>query len=820
MSKKFLAMFLGLIMIISTVSVCAERAETEITVYLSVSKYGEIVKDKNGNDMAQAVIDLSGKENYCLDDVFLEAHRVYYEDGTNGYASSDGELGRSVDKLWGDTSYRFGYQVNGGTESVSGLLHPVENGDYIDACIYQNSYPDTERYAKFDLPKTETYTDELFTLNLSCVSGYDERWNNVFSPCEGAVLTINGIETDIITDENGNATVTLQKPGKFLISARKNETSVPTITAPVCMAYVKLKPEIEIIHNIAAQYAQSNFADAAGNLPWILADMAVYEELFADSENCLTDEKKEEGLALVVSLANATEKPGDMAKAILAMRALGYDATNVFTENFEKLDVVAKLTALVDNNDTEVTNIYTLPYVMLALSQAEGYATQEQMEKLITAAIESKDMWQSIADGTDALTPMILALAPYYQTNEAVEILKSEQREDGLIDGYEGYEPASTGLAICALSAVGIDADEVKNDGNSLIDGLLSTANEELNAFPNAFATEQGFRGLLAWRLLLENKGKAMYDFSDYPMNEANILGVMHCPVVFSVSPDGVDVTIEGKEAISKNCFDLDAGRYTYTASAVGYETKTGVIDVTEEEAQTRTAKTVTVSLTKVSYGPGGGGASLPPDNDDKEEVQPETESGAEKLVFTDETFSDVKSGDWYYPAVQYVYENKLFNGTDTGFEPDVSMSRAMLVTVLYRLAAPAATNANSVFLDVPQNTWYTESIQWATENGIVTGVTDTSFAPDEAITREQLALILYRYAVLNGHDISAGKDAELFSYRDVEQVSAYAKDAMQYAVALGIIGGKTGDMLAPKDCATRAEVATMFMRFAEVATK
>ena len=141
--------------------------------------------------------------------------------------------------------------------------------------------------------------------------------------------------------------------------------------------------------------------------------------------------------------------------------------------------------------------------------------------------------------------------------DETVEILKSEQREDGLIDGFEGYESASTGLAICGLSAVGIDSQTVENGGISLIKGLLSTANEELDGFPNAFATEQDFRGLLAWRLLAEDKGKCMFDFSDYDMNEANISGAEKCPVVFDVSPADAVVTIDGATELSKNVFDF-----------------------------------------------------------------------------------------------------------------------------------------------------------------------------------------------------------------------------------------------------------------------
>lgn len=837
MSKKVLSMLLALIIIISAVGVCAEE-ESNITVFLSLSQYGELVKDKNGESMAYVEVSLNGKSIYNLDDVFLTAHGLYYETGEEGYGSSESEWGLGIDKLWGDTSGNFGYQINSGTETVMGLTHTVEDGDYIDACIYKNLYPDTEGYSMFDMTYTEAYTDSEFELTLNYFSGYDENWNNIISPCEGAIITVNGEETDFVTDENGKVLIKLENEGRNIISAIKektlNEEDVPAITAPVCVVDTKASPAIEIIHNIAQQYTQIDFSQSDVNLPWIIADMLMYEELFADSEYVLNESQKQDAAKLIAESAIEAEKPGDLAKYILALRALGYDAKNVYTEDFETTDIVKKLTDLVDLKDDAVANIYTIPYVIIALSQDDGYVTGEQFDWLINSALESKDSWQSVENGTDALTPMILALAPYAETNdeiknildETVEILKSKQREDGLIDGFEGYEPASTGLAICALSAVGIDSDTVKNSENSLIYGLLSTANEELNGFSNAFATEQGFRGLLAWRLLAQNKGKIMYDFSEYPMNEANVSGIEYCPVVFDVSPRSAEVTIEGIEAFSENCFDLDAGEYEYTVSASGYVTETDEFEITAEEVEQHTLKTIEISLSRKYSGgggsSGGGGvvASANLNNADTEkesEIKEEKNQQTEKNVFSEETFSDVNSDDWYYSAVQYAYENNLFNGTDKGFEPDSSMTRAMLVTVLYRLDSPEKVSENTQFSDVPENEWYAKSVNWAAENKIVNGVSDNSFAPNSGITREQFAVILYRYAMHKGYDTSAKDSFSLSAYSDKEKISEYAIDAINYVAAIGVMNGRTQSTIAPDESVTRAEVAAMLMRFAEV---
>ena len=170
----------------------------------------------------------------------------------------------------------------------------------------------------------------------------------------------------------------------------------------------------------------------------------------------------------------------------------------------------------------------------------------------------------------------------------------------------------------------------------------------------------------------------------------------------------------------------------------------------------------------------------------------------------------------WYTEAVEYVTEKSLMNGTgETAFSPMLSMSRSMLVTVLYRLAGEPEAGA-CPFTDVPDGTWYTDAVIWAAENGIVTGVSETSFVPDAAITRESLAVILYRYADVK----EQGEKGDLTAFADGASVSEWAADAMSWAVGEGILTGKGGGTLDPQGTATRAEVATMLMRFCAMTEK
>ena len=833
MIRKILSLILVVVMILGIVPAFADGENAKkITVYVSMSMYDEFVKDTNGNYMAYVPVNLEGKNEYILDDAFLEFHKLYYPDGEAGYASSESEWGLGVDMLWGDTSYNFGYQVNGGLVSVMGPGHIINNGDYIDAFVYDYTL---QSYAKFDVQNKEAYTDKPFDVTLFYASGYDESWNSVFSPCDNAKIIINGEETEVLTDENGKANITFNEKGKYVVSASKqkevNGEYVSVITAPCMIVEVKQNPAISVIHNIAKYYKKMNFKDAASNLPWIACDMLTYEKLFPESNNILIDEDKKECASLIVEDVAKSDRPGDMAKAILALRALGYDATNIYTKYFEKIDLVSRLNSLVENQDESVTNMYTLPYVMIALSQTDDTF----MDFLIDTALNTKESWQNTESGTDALTPMIFALSKYYNENEGVkeivdetvEILKKEQREDGLIDGFEGYEGASTGLAICALSSLKINSEEIKNSGKSLIDGLLSTQNKDKNGFANAFATEQGFRGLLSWRLSLLDDESGMYDFSQNPMNELNITGVKNCPVIFDVTPNDASVKIEGVNEVSKNTFDLLEGEYTYTVSLSGYVTKTDKINITSDDAINRAPKKVEVSLDKKSSGGGGsrggrGSSSsitiTPPKPLEETELKKdENTENTNKIVFSKDTFLDVKDTDWYYEAVEYVYNNELFSGTDKGFEPNLSMTRAMLVTVLCRLDKANDEEINNPFKDVDDSKWYAKSVKWALKNNIVSGVSDNMFAPDLNITREDAMLILYRFAKNKQKVANSKNENTALLYYDYDKISNYALEAVNYAIDMGIITGRGENTIAPKENITRAEVALILMRFNEV---
>lgn len=180
--------------------------------------------------------------------------------------------------------------------------------------------------------------------------------------------------------------------------------------------------------------------------------------------------------------------------------------------------------------------------------------------------------------------------------------------------------------------------------------------------------------------------------------------------------------------------------------------------------------------------------------------------------------FTDVPAGSWYYGAAAYAYNNGLFGGTSpTTFAPNVTMSRAMLVTVLWRLAGEPAPKGVNTFDDVPGGTWYTDAVTWAAENGVVSGVGGGRFDPNGDVTREQTAVILFNYAHSRGYDVSARADLSVFP--DAGSVSGWAQAALAWANAAGIIngtvyGGQT--ILDPQGSASRAQVAKILMSYTE----
>lgn len=212
-------------------------------------------------------------------------------------------------------------------------------------------------------------------------------------------------------------------------------------------------------------------------------------------------------------------------------------------------------------------------------------------------------------------------------------------------------------------------------------------------------------------------------------------------------------------------------------------------------------SRTYMLTLERKNAGAGGGGVVTP------------VEKPIETV--TDMPFDDVKANDWFSEDVRYAWENGLMNGTAaSSFEPNSNITRGMIVTILHRLAGEPKVTAENPFKDVAAGAYYTDAIIWAAEQGVVTGYDAATFGPNDSITREQMAAILWRYAKAEGADVSVGEDTNILSYDDALKVSEYAMAAMQWACGAGVINGVTESTLEPQGKATRAQTAAILHRY------
>ena len=478
-------------------------------------------------------------------------------------------------------------------------------------------------------------------------------------------------------------------------------------------------------------------------------------------------------------------KSTENSRVILGLTSAGYDVTNVDGHNL--------LCGLSDMNYLKRQGVNGPIWALIALDsygyeipQNANEETQATRETIISYILEkqfSDGGWAiagSVAD-PDMTGMAIQALAPYYHSNpdveaaveRALDCLSAIQYENGSFGSIDGICSESCAQVIVALTALGIDpeTDErfVKN-GISAVDALCMFAVEEggFEHIPysgfNGMATEQGQYALTAYFRFLEGE-TFLYDMTDV--------------TIFTDEDTADEDPVVDEETEDTENIDDEV---TEEDSAVLEDTTT---TETEESADATVEKESEIT---------------------------------EPILFTEDTFLDVQRDDWHYESVKYVYENNLMQGTDNGFEPNSKMTRAMLVTVLYRMAAPEKAVAINRFSDVPEGEWYTDAVLWAAKNNLVSGVGENQFAPEAEITREQMALMIYRYVKKCGVDVSGV--ANLDKFTDLNEVSDWALDAMKWANSVDLINGTSDTMLSPKQTATRAQVATIFMRLCSIVTQ
>lgn len=704
MKKRILALVLVLALCAGLLVMPVGAAEPEAVAYLTISVAGKLQLTR----YPVTLTDENENGKLDIDDVLQVGHAIYGDD-TYSYASARGDYGLSITKLWGDTSGAFGYCVN--TTVPMSLEEEVKAGDDVYAYVYQDKTGYTDAFSYFNERHISVTAGDTVTLTLSKL-GYGENWETISTPIANAAITIDGEETDYVTDENGKVTMKLNAPGLYVISANVTGTVLvpPVTTARVKATWTKdwRNSAMTALQGTAAiSLAKQDENISAWDIIGLYgAGVPVPEAYLADYLEGLYDALVSGNGQLSASQYTA------YSRGILALAAVGEDPAS-----FAGYDL---LKWLEDYDKTTKQGVTGAAYALLALDCAGDTFQSSQREAYVQYILDAQrkdggwDLRGESAAAADAdVTAICLqALAAYAgdpavrpAVNKGLDCLSALQQSDGGFKSYGTANCESSAMVLLAMCQLGIGLDDARfvKGESSVLDAMLRFRNAD-----GSFSHEAG-------------KG-------------ANTLATMQAQMAL---------------ASLLRCADGMSGIY----------------DMTD------------------GYG---------------------------EFPFTDVAFNT-----WYFEAVRYTNQAGLLVGTtETTFGPNVPLTRGMLVTILWRMMGrPAAQqNVTAYYSDVNAKMYYAEPIAWATELEVAAGMGGGKFCPEEKVTREQLACYLYRYQKLAlGGDVSASENLQGWS--DYSQISSWSKEALAWATAEGLLVG-SGGKLDPKGSATRAQVASVLMRF------
>ena len=456
--------------------------------------------------------------------------------------------------------------------------------------------------------------------------------------------------------------------------------------------------------------------------------------------------------------------------------------------------------ALTEAQQAQVTNYETLTaaekaYAALVADRDAAKAVTDQIAKIGTVTLDSGDAIKAAREAYDALTEAQQAQVTNYETLTA-----AEKAYAALVANRDAAKAVTNQIA--KIGTVTLDSGDAIKAAREAYDALTEAQQAQVTNYETLTAAEKAYAALVANR----DAAKAVTNL---------------------ISKIGT-VTLDSGDAIKAAREAYDALTEAQQAQVTNYETLTAAEKAYAALVANRdAAKAVTNLISKigtVTLDSGDAIAAAREAYDALTEAQQAQVTNYETLTAAEAAyaaltaklpFEDVTEGDWFYEDVRYVYQNHLFYGvSNTRFGPNESMTRAMLVAVLYRMAGSPAVTGTPTFTDVAPDAYYASAVIWANANDVATGYGNGLFGVNDHITREQMASMLQRYARLQGVDVSTR--ANLASFTDEAAVSAWARDAMSWAVAQGLIYGRTATTLVPAGTATRAEVAAILARFSK----
>ncbi len=762
-------------------------------IYVTIANAGEIVMTQE----SILVSDHNKNGILDIDDALYFAHEYGYEGGAKeGYTSyTHKDYGLSISKLWGNTSGNFGYYVN--NNSAWSLADEVKKGDYVTAFVYKNA-DWSDRYSYFDVNTATVVKGN--TLELTLTNVYYSPDGQVTEGASDETITINGSKTEITTDENGKVTLTFDKVGTYIVSAIGAEGT--TLVPPICVVTV----------------TKAETGGNGGSTPD--TDMKVRFKLLGDDnhgEKGGTHTLKSNNLKTWIAETTYTIDSGDTVWDVLKMALDKNDMTCEYNTKYDTIYIES-----VTNNKgetlTEFTNgprsgwMYTLngEHTDLGVSQQKlknndvivfHYTDDYNVEKYSsnwsssssgnnTTQKDETKTEESNAVKTETTVSGTTATVTTSEKNitNAITEAKKDNASEIVITSGDTKKADTIKLEIPANSVKEIAESKDLTLTVATNAGDVAISNETLNAIVEQSRNTESLNIVVETKTAdetMKNTENITETVLQDVLKNATIVEVTITTGNTSIRTFGghklsVDVPVDGK--------NHEQGKI-YKVHIISAD---GSIETTYGECVEKNGKlSVRVATKHLS-----------------------------SFIVTDiETapFTDIPD-HWAYEAIKYAYNNSIMQGVgESIFAPDDTMTRAMLVTVLYRLEDEPAVNKSIPFADVKSGEWYENAVTWAQQNGIVSGVSETEFAPNKDITREQMATILYRYAQYKKQDTSVGENTNILSYDDTFDISEYAFSAIQWMVGSGLLKGETESTINPQGNCTRAQVATILMRYLEM---
>lgn len=676
-------------------------------------------------------------------------------------------------------------------------------------------------------------------------------------------------DSSVVLGYQGGGYVQAEPDGYILAKKPVGTEQNDVATLELCKDGAKVTKEIAV--TLAAEEKEIDVDKLLAEIAAQYEDTADYWEMSGLLAYGKKPEKKAEAsyIASAVSAMQESKSDTTLAMYIISLGALGYDSSEITLKDGTKFNAVDKL------KEAEVSGVNGDAFRLLALQQKSDYADAQEIQAVIQRLLQAQNANGGWANqGNEGVDPdttgaVLMALAAYAEENagvqtaldKAVTYLSGQMLADGNIQsGYAknnyGTNTNTSAMAVLGLSALGISVDtdpRFVRDGISLWSGLLRFVTSEGDGFvyeygdkqSDAMATKQGFLAVLAGQ-----KNANVLDFGAVekrPISLKTTVGGGSRPGGVSgggagapVSEEKISVTfvLTGDQVHGENGhkayetwidgkkLTLFPGTNVAEAVKMAMENSGYTCFGLENGYITGIASPDGITLEAYSNGPRSGwmyrvngkeptvamGEYILRDGDVLE------------LYYTDDfsadteenRYSDVSTEDWFYDAVRFVTEKGLFKGDEKGnFCPEEKLNRAMTAAVLSRISQVDDTNYGKEqrFTDVPVDSWYAGAVNWAAEAQVVNGNGDGTFAPEQLITREQLAAMLYRYAEGKPEECSV-----ISKFSDDDEVSDWAVEAVAWAVEKGLLCGTDENTLEPCGEATRAEAAAVFQRYMNMA--